>query len=295
MQDIYTQLLSAQQLSLKTCYHWSLIITINRWSTAMVPLPIHGTCYQHHSCCHSKSTWTFLSKTWTMSYIHSHRWGMPVGARTAFWSFRVYLLWTQCLLWCLYRAHFWALQNRAHQLEICFTWRTVGNLFVLLCYRLNYSACWREISKIKWDNFMVGPSCFSLLVCLYLYSYFRKMLLIFSAPPFYTTYVHLSTKGDSPPFAIWNNPKFWPFFKDAIGTLNGSHIHSSPSASERASSWNCKGFVSQNCPFACNFFLKFVYALTGWEGSAPDAWIYAKKHIPLWKIQWKLFSEDQFD
>ena len=26
-----------------------------------------------------------------------------------------------------------------------------------------------------------------------------------------------------------------------------------------------------NCLFACNFALKFIYALTGWEGSATDA------------------------
>ena len=26
-----------------------------------------------------------------------------------------------------------------------------------------------------------------------------------------------------------------------------------------------------NCLFACNFALKYIYALTGWEGSAADA------------------------
>ena len=26
-----------------------------------------------------------------------------------------------------------------------------------------------------------------------------------------------------------------------------------------------------NCLFACNFALKFIYALTGWEGAAADA------------------------
>ena len=26
-----------------------------------------------------------------------------------------------------------------------------------------------------------------------------------------------------------------------------------------------------NCLFACNFALKFIYTLTGWEGSAADA------------------------
>ena len=86
--------------------------------------------------------------------------------------------------------------------------------------------------------------------------------------------VCLPTADDPPPDEIRNNPKLWPFFKDAIGALDGSHIHISSPASERASYRNCKGFISQNCLFACDFSLKFVYALTGWEGSAMDAWIY---------------------
>ena len=43
---------------------------------------------------------------------------------------------------------------------------------------------------------------------------------------------------------------------------------------------NCKRFLSQNCLFTCNFFLLFIYALTGWEGLATDAhiWEGAVKH-----------------
>jgi DDE superfamily endonuclease len=100
------------------------------------------------------------------------------------------------------------------------------------------------------------------------------MLFIFSAPPFYTKYVQLPTANDPVPSQICNNPKFWPYFKDALGALDGSHIHSSPPASERRFSRNCKGFISQNCLFGCSFALLFVYAYTGWEGSATDAWVY---------------------
>jgi hypothetical protein len=94
------------------------------------------------------------------------------------------------------------------------------------------------------------------------------MLFIFSSPPFYSKYVHLPT---STPDKIRNNPKFWPFFKDCLGAFDGSHIHSSPPASQRAASRNRKGFISQNCLFGCSFDLKFIYSLTGWEGSATDA------------------------
>lgn len=94
------------------------------------------------------------------------------------------------------------------------------------------------------------------------------MLFIFSSPPFYTKYVHLPS---STPNEIRNNPKFWPFFKDCLGAFDGSHIHSSPPASQRAASRNRKGFLSQNCLFGCSFDLQFIYSLTGWEGSATNA------------------------
>ena len=100
------------------------------------------------------------------------------------------------------------------------------------------------------------------------------MVFIFSSPPFYTRHVRLPTADDPIPSKICKNSKFFPFFKDAIGALDGSHIHSAPPASEQGSFRNHKGFISQNCLFSCSFDLQFVYALTGWEGSATDARIY---------------------
>ncbi len=104
--------------------------------------------------------------------------------------------------------------------------------------------------------------------------YFRKILEIFSSPPFYTTYVRLPTTQDPTPPEIRNNPKFWPFLKGALGAIDGSHIHLAPPAIDRPSYRNRKGFCSQNCLFGCSFSLQFIYALTGWEGSATDARIF---------------------
>jgi hypothetical protein len=111
------------------------------------------------------------------------------------------------------------------------------------------------------------------------------MVHIFSLHPFYTENVHLP--GDTHPISscIRNNTKFWPYFKNPLGALDGSHINCTPPASEQASHRNHKGFVSQNCLFGCSFDLGFVYALTGWEGSAADAQIYEDArsrdlHIP---------------
>ena len=78
-------------------------------------------------------------------------------------------------------------------------------------------------------------------------------------------------KSDPVPPEILNQPKFWPHFKD---TLDGTHIHSAPPTHKRAANRNRKGFISQNCLFACSFGLKFVYAYTGWEGLATDAQVY---------------------
>ncbi|KIK21681.1 hypothetical protein PISMIDRAFT_78742, partial [Pisolithus microcarpus 441] len=73
---------------------------------------------------------------------------------------------------------------------------------------------------------------------------------------------------------IKNNSRFWLFFKDAISVLDRSHIHVVPAANDQAAYHNCKGYVSQNCLFACDFQFQFTYTLTGWEGSAMDAHIY---------------------
>jgi hypothetical protein len=106
------------------------------------------------------------------------------------------------------------------------------------------------------------------------------MLTALSSAPFYTTHVRFPAANNFGPVSsrIHGNPKFWPFFKDALGAIDGSHIHCAPPACERASYRNCKGFVSQNCLFACSFNLDFIYAYTGWEGSATDARIFEAAH-----------------
>jgi hypothetical protein len=84
-------------------------------------------------------------------------------------------------------------------------------------------------------------------------SYFQYMLCIFSSHPFYPKYVCLPTADNPVLPTIHENLKFWPYFKDALGTLDGCHIRSSPPLNEHAASRNCKGFLSQNCLFGCSF------------------------------------------
>lgn len=97
------------------------------------------------------------------------------------------------------------------------------------------------------------------------------MLFIFSSHPFYTTHVRLPTDSTPVSSEIRDNPKRWPYFKDAIGAIDGSHIHAYPPSHSRHLYYNRKGFISQNCLFVCDFDLNFTFTLTGWEGSATDA------------------------
>ena len=100
------------------------------------------------------------------------------------------------------------------------------------------------------------------------------MVEIFSSQPFYTKYICQPTSYDHSSHPLYHNKKLWPFFHHALGAIDGSHIHFSPPVFYQAAYRNRKGFLSQNCLFACSFDLKFTYALTGWEGSAADARIY---------------------
>ncbi|KIN97333.1 hypothetical protein M404DRAFT_90264, partial [Pisolithus tinctorius Marx 270] len=59
--------------------------------------------------------------------------------------------------------------------------------------------------------------------------YFHKMVTIFASEPFYSKHVSLpfasSTTTVHP--KIMQSHRFWPYFKDVISAINGSHIPTS--------------------------------------------------------------------
>ena len=110
------------------------------------------------------------------------------------------------------------------------------------------------------------------------------MLNFLSQPPFYTDFVRLPTENDPIPKEIRNNPKFFPFFKDALGAVDGTHIACSPGPDERAGARNRKGFNSQNCLFACSFDFRFLYVLSGWEGSATDVTVWNNARLVDFRV-----------
>jgi len=100
------------------------------------------------------------------------------------------------------------------------------------------------------------------------------VLLAISSLGFYNQYVKLPHIYDPIPALVQNNPKWYPFFKDAIGAMDGTHIVCCPSAAECTVNWNQKGGVTQNTLACCSFDMQFQFMQSGWEGSVADATMY---------------------
>ena len=72
------------------------------------------------------------------------------------------------------------------------------------------------------------------------------------------------------PVHIRSNTKYYPYFKDCVGALDGTHVSASIPVKEQAPLCTCRGTICQNVLGVCDFNLKFTYVLVGWEGSAHD-------------------------
>ncbi|XP_068644390.1 uncharacterized protein [Aristolochia californica] len=70
---------------------------------------------------------------------------------------------------------------------------------------------------------------------------------------------------------ILTSSMFYPYFKDCIGVIDGTHIKANIPIEDQPRFWNRKGYLSQNVMAACSFDMQFTYVLAGWEGSATDS------------------------
>jgi hypothetical protein len=86
----------------------------------------------------------------------------------------------------------------------------------------------------------------------------------------YPAFVNLPNINTPLASRIADNSKFFPYFKDCLGALDGTHIAVHIPLQDHARYRNRKGFLSQNVLAVCDFDLNFVYVLPGWEGSAHD-------------------------
>ncbi|XP_059275263.1 uncharacterized protein LOC132029884 isoform X1 [Lycium ferocissimum] len=77
--------------------------------------------------------------------------------------------------------------------------------------------------------------------------------------------------GSQVPSEIASNQRFYPYFKDCIGAIDGTHVRVKVSQSEAPKYRGRKDYPTQNVLAACSFDLKFTYVLAGWEGTASDS------------------------
>ncbi|WJX51381.1 hypothetical protein P8452_37583 [Trifolium repens] len=81
----------------------------------------------------------------------------------------------------------------------------------------------------------------------------------------------MARPGSTVPAKIRESTRFYPYFKDCIGAIDGTHIPAMVRGRDVSSYRDRHGNISQNVLAACNFDLEFMYVLSGWEGSAHDS------------------------
>ncbi|KAL4556205.1 hypothetical protein LXL04_038849 [Taraxacum kok-saghyz] len=78
-------------------------------------------------------------------------------------------------------------------------------------------------------------------------------------------------KGDVVPKEIQEKKIFYPFFKNCVGAIDGTHVRVKVPNKDAPRYRGRKGYPTINVLAACTFDLKFTYILTGWEGTASDS------------------------
>lgn len=78
---------------------------------------------------------------------------------------------------------------------------------------------------------------------------------------------------DIPP-KIQNNRPYWPFFKNFIGVINGTHVLYVISPSDLPKFVERKGYPTQNILVVCDYDMCFTFAFLGWEGTTHDACVF---------------------
>jgi hypothetical protein len=124
----------------------------------------------------------------------------------------------------------------------------------------------------EYISFALLPAFFSYINI----RHFHRILDALSAPEFYDKYVQLPTADDPVPPEILSNKKWYPFFEDVLGALDGTHINCCLSAADRQAARDRKGGVTQNCLAVVSMSMQFLYFVGGWEGCAADATMYTQ-------------------
>lgn len=100
----------------------------------------------------------------------------------------------------------------------------------------------------------------------------------------YCAYVKLLTHSSLVPDEIRDSLDFWPFFKDCIGAIDGSHILAFVPESMWTRFQNWKGQILQNVLAVCSMNMEFLYMLPRWEGRTADSHIFESVHREDFRI-----------
>ncbi|MQL88946.1 hypothetical protein Taro_021517, partial [Colocasia esculenta] len=84
------------------------------------------------------------------------------------------------------------------------------------------------------------------------------------------TYIVLPTGTDPIHPRIRHDDRFYPYFKDAIGAIDGTYIPAHVLKDKQARYRNKKNVIRQNVMGICGFDLIFHYVGVGFEGAAAD-------------------------
>ncbi|GAV69367.1 LOW QUALITY PROTEIN: DDE_4 domain-containing protein [Cephalotus follicularis] len=82
------------------------------------------------------------------------------------------------------------------------------------------------------------------------------------------------SNNDGLPPHIKFNEKYYPWFKDCVGAIDGTHVSAWVRAEKTVSFEARKSTVNQNILCACNFNMEFTFVYSGWEGTTNDSIVF---------------------
>ncbi|KAG6501296.1 hypothetical protein ZIOFF_041175 [Zingiber officinale] len=73
---------------------------------------------------------------------------------------------------------------------------------------------------------------------------------------------------------ILHNPKWFPYFKNYLGAIDGTHVSAWAPTSIQTSFRGRKVIITQNVMLVCDFNMLFAFVYTGWEGTTNDSRVF---------------------
>ncbi|RWR85042.1 protein ALP1-like protein [Cinnamomum micranthum f. kanehirae] len=80
---------------------------------------------------------------------------------------------------------------------------------------------------------------------------------------------------DTPP-EILNNSKYYPWFNDCVGAIDGTHVSASAPRKDQIPYRGRKVSVTENVMCACFSDMLFTFVYAGWEGTTNDSRVFVE-------------------